>query len=149
MLKKIKKNKFVNSFLDGRSLMLYAVVIVALSVTWSSLKIIQQNYELQKQIVEIQQKVDIQQQTNKNQSFKNQYFKSDVYLDLAARRYFGKASPGESVIVIPKDVARSYIHPTKASQNADTKTTKSTNPQIVQNWQSWINFFLHKQQSLD
>jgi cell division protein FtsL len=149
VLKKINKNKFVNSFLDSKSLLLYAVVIIALSVTWSSLKIIQKNFELQKQITEIQQKVDIQNQINKNQQLKNQYYKSDAYLDIAARKYFGKASPGENVIVIPKDVASSYVQPAKASENTDKKTTKSNQPQIIHNWQSWINFFLHREQNLD
>ena len=59
MFNKIKNNHIIKSIFSSQGLGLYLLVIIALSVTWSSIKIIQKNYGLEKQIVRIQQEVDI------------------------------------------------------------------------------------------
>ena len=68
MIDKIKNNTILKTVFDTKNLGLYAVFIIAISVTWSSVKIIQKNYELEKQINQLQQEVGIQEQTNKNQN---------------------------------------------------------------------------------
>lgn len=143
MFQKIKNNTILKSVFETRNLGLYAVFIIALSVTWSSIKIIQKNYELEKQINQLQQEVTIQDQTNKNQSLKNEYFKTDAYLDIAARKYFGKSLPGEKLIQVSPDVSQKYTHP--EAEPVSTQTAVRTAPKFVQNWQDWINFFLHKE----
>ena len=145
MLEKIKNNTALKATFDTKNLGLYAVFIIALSVTWSSVKIIQKNYELDKQINELRQEVAIQDQTNKNQKLKNEYYKTDAYLDLAARKYFGKSLPGEKLILVSADVAEKYVHP-EAEPPVAIKTIR-TAPKFVQNWQDWINFFLRREQS--
>lgn len=139
MLQKLKQNTILKSLLDGRNLGLYAVAIVALSVTWSSAKAIEKNYALQKQITHIRQEVAIQEQENKNIALKNEYYKTDAYLELAARKYFGKAAAGETLLLVPRDVAKSYVHPTPAVTN--DQSTSSAN-RIIQNWQAWMHVFV-------
>ena len=143
MFQKIKNNKFVKSIFDTKNLGLYAVFIIAMSVTWSSIKIIQKNYELEKQISQLNQEVIIQEQTNKNQKLKNEYFKTDAYLDIAARKYFGKSLPGEKLIQVSSDVSAKYTHP-EVEPKVKTVAVR-TAPKFVQNWQDWINFFLRKE----
>ena len=145
MFQKLKNNSFIKTVADTKNLGLYALAIIALSVTWSSIKIINKNYELEKQISQLQQEVEVQDQLNKNQRLKNEYFKTDAFLDLASRRYFGKAAPGEKVIIVPKDVAAKYVHP----EPTVTETAKkiSTSPVFIQNWQGWIDFFLRRDAS--
>ena len=146
MLQKIKNSNFLKNISDTKNLGLYAVFIIALSVTWSSIKIIQKNYELEKQINQLQQEATIQDQTNKNQKLKNEYYKTDAYLDLAARKYFGKSLPGEKLILVPSEISQKYIHQEAQAQQATAQTVR-TAPKFVQNWQDWINFFLHKESS--
>ena len=143
MFEKIKSNQFLKTIIDSKNLGLYLLLIIALSVTWSSVKIIQQNYQLEKQISQLQLEVGIQEQINKNQKLKNEYFKTDAYLDWAARKYFGKASPGEKVIVIPAEVAQKYTHPEQKS--AQEQKAPAKNPSFITNIQDWMGFFLHHQ----
>ncbi len=143
MFQKIKNNSYIRTIFDTKNLGLYAVFIIALSVTWSSIKIIEKNYQLEKQINQLQQEVSIQDQTNKNQKLKNEYFKTDAYLELAARKYFGKANPGEKLVLVPADVSQKYIHP--EAEPATAKTVIRTAPRFIQNLQDWINFFLHRE----
>lgn len=142
MIEKIKNNRYLKLFFDGRNLGIYAIAIIALSVAWSSVKIIEKNYQLEKQISQMQQEVDILEQETKNQKLKNQYFRTDAYLELAARKYFGKSLAGEKLILVPRDVAAKYIPDVKTvTANQDKK---SDMPKFVENWQNWLNFFLHR-----
>jgi len=141
---KIKISQYLKTYFDARSAILYILAIIALAVTWTSIKIIDKNYQLQKRITVIQQEVDVMEQQTKNQRLKNEYYKTDAFLELAARRYFSKASPDEKLILVPKDVAAKYTHPPAADQQE--KDNKKDRPQYIKNWQAWINFFTHKQQ---
>ena len=136
---KLKNNEILKNILDTKNLGLYAIAIIALSVAWSSAKIIQKNYELQKQIAKVDQQVSLQEQLNKNQKLKNEYFKTDAYLDLAARQYFGKSNPGERLILVPREVAQAYVKPETVTAES-TKQNKQK-PKILQNWQKWIDFY--------
>ena len=144
MWQKLKNNQTLKNIFDTKNLGIYAIAIIALSVAWSSAKIIQKNYELEKQIAKVDQQVSVQEQINKNQKLKNEYFKTDAYLDLASREYFGKSTPGERLILVPTEVAQAFVKPeTVASIN---KSQIKPKPKIIQNWEKWLNFYKGKQQ---
>src|SRR4051812_21173169 len=83
-------------------------VVIILLVSWSGVKTIQTNYELQKQISTLNQQNSVQKLTNSNQALQNEYYKSKQYLELAARQNFGLAMPGEKEVLVPQTVALSY-----------------------------------------
>lgn len=120
------------------------LAIVAFSVTWSSVRIIQKNYELEKAITSLEQEVAILDQQNQNQKLINQYYKTDTYLDLAARKYFSKGAPGEKLIVVPAEVANTYI--IKVPENQKTAASVKKVPKILQNLNAWGNFLSGKKQ---
>ena len=83
------KNRLLEKFhalTDARALGLLAFGVVALLVTWSGIKVVQTNYELEKKISVAKQRNSIEQLENENLKLKNQYYESDQYLELAARR---------------------------------------------------------------
>jgi len=145
MLNKIKNNYYFKTWIDGRNIGLYILVIVALSVTWSSVKIIQKNYGLEKQITVLQQQVDVLDQQTKNQKLINEYYKTDAYLDLAVRKYFGKALPGEKLVLVPPEIALKYAH--QDTNNTTQQVQTKAKPKYLQNLQDWVNFFTHHQQN--
>lgn len=147
MFEKIKNNQILKKYFDGRSVVLYVLAVAALSVTWSSIKIIDKNYQLEKNISRLQQEVDILDQQTKNQKLKNEYYKTDAFLELAARKYFGRAAPGEKLLLISKDAANKYIH--LSPETGQNQSQTKSRPQFIKNWQAWINFFTHKQQTTD
>jgi cell division protein FtsB len=147
MVEKIKNNRFYKALADSRNLTIYIIAIVALSVTWSSIKIIDKNYQLEKRINSLQQDVDTLEQQTKNQKLKNQYFNTDAYLELAARKYFSKAAPGENLLLVPTDVAEKYIHPQE--KTAEDIKKSQAKPFYIKHLQEWINFFTHRLQSTD
>jgi cell division protein FtsB len=115
--------------------------IIVLLITWSGIKSIQTNYGLQKQISGLKQQVAVQQLQNNNQALQNQYLSSNQYLDVAARQNFGLAAPGEKEVIVPQSIALAYTV-SLPTTNQDTATAQQ--PAYQQNFQSWVNFFLHR-----
>lgn len=117
-------------------------VIIVLMISWSGIKSIQTNYGLQKQISKLNQQNSLKQLENNNLSLQNNYYKSNQYLELSARRNFGLAAPGEKEIIVPKSVALTYAPPLPESDVPEIVTVKQ--PGYQRNIESWVNFFLHR-----
>ncbi len=143
MIKKIKKIISNQDIFNSKNMSLVLFLIISLSVTWSTAKIIQKNYSLQQQINQLDQEVALQQQINQNQKIKNKYFETDSYLEIAARKYFQKSFPGEKLYIVPKEVALSKIKPLPAEKSGNESLSERSF--IIKNWQSWINFVLGRQ----
>ncbi len=137
-----KISHFLNRMSDVRFSTQVLFVIIVLLISWSGVKSIQANYGLQKQINELDQQNKISQMENDNLRLQNEYYKSNQYLELSARRNFGLAAPGEKVIVIPQSVALAYVANVKLDNNQQDGSSKKT--AIQNNAQSWLNFFLNR-----
>lgn len=127
---------------DVRNLGLVVFLILVLLVSWSGIKSIQTNYELQQKIVRLEQEVEVQELENANASLRNQYLETDQFLELAARRQFGKAAPGEKLMLVPKEVALKYSIPTEASSKKKPKP-QAKKSEYQRNFEAWMEFFFH------
>ncbi len=147
MLEKIKtfiKHPYINQLRDVRALGLVVFGIITLMVTWSGVKSIQTNYELQKQISRLQQENEVQSLVNTNLKLANQYFQTDQYLELASRREFGRGARGEKVLIVPKNVALAHTIDPEAGTKQNAKQP-GQKPAYQRNFEAWIDFFLHRQ----
>jgi cell division protein FtsB len=122
-------------------------VVIVLLVSWSGIKAIQTNYGLQKQISAIKQQDEIQQLQNNNINLQNQYFNSNQYLELSARQNFGLAASGEKELLVSRQVALS--HTVNLPNTSDTNNASSKQPGYQRNVESWVDFFLHRQNTSD
>ncbi len=151
MVEKIKTylhSPAIKSLSDIRTLGILAFGVISLLVTWSSIRVVQSNYDLQKQISKLQQQNDVQQLANTNQNLKNEYFKTDAYLELAARRHFNKALPGEKLVIVPKDVALKHsieVQKPSTTSQAVADTVKASGSSFQRNFNAWLDFLFHQQ----
>lgn len=147
MVEKIKKLKLVRNIEklgDVRVLGLIGFGVIAVLVTWSGVAAIQTNYALQRQIAELQQRNDLLDLQNQNQRFKNKYLETDQFQELAARRQFGLAAPGEKVLLISKKVALAHTIDLPTTPKTDPQPAIDKAPAYQRNFRSWIDFFLHR-----
>lgn len=142
-LKDIAKHPNLYSLNDTRVLGLIGFGVIALLVTWSGIKSIQTNYELQKQISTLSQQNEVKKLENENAKLRIQYYKTDEFLELAARRQFGKAAPGETLYTVSKKVAVAHTKPMPKVDDKP-KTQADTRPGYQKNLESWFNFFFHR-----
>ena len=144
MLEKIKTMTidYAKSLGDIRVIGQTVFVIVVLMVSWSAIKSIQTNYDLQKKIARLEQEIKVQELENQNLALENQYLETDQFIELAVRRQFGRAAPGERVYLVPSDVAATYApNIEKQEQNKEAEKEK---PTYQKNLEAWSNFFFRK-----
>jgi cell division protein FtsB len=136
---------FLKNLRDVRFLGQAVFVVIVLLVSWSTAKAIQSNYELQRQVAEIRKKNEIQQLKNDNLKIRNQYLNTNEYLELAARSQLGKAAPGETVIIVPKEVAMQYTVENKVKSDANVqKAIDEKKPAYQRNLEAWGKFFFRR-----
>jgi cell division protein FtsB len=137
---------FISQLGDIKFVGMLVFLVIVLLISWSGVKAIQSNYGLQKQIATIQQQNSLQQLKNNNLQLQNDYFNSNQYLELSARQNFGLAAAGETELLVPKSVALAHTAnlPT-ATVAADKPADKQ--PVYQKNFEAWVNFFLHRQNS--
>lgn len=127
---------------DTRVLGLLAFGVVALLVTWSGIKVVQTNYELEKKISVAKQRNAVSQLENQNMRLKNQYFESSQYLELAARRQFGKAAPGETLYTVPESIALARtVEPEKGHETV--AVVQDNRSRFQKNFDDWIDFLFN------
>ncbi|HSX18148.1 MAG TPA: septum formation initiator family protein [Candidatus Saccharimonadales bacterium] len=136
--------KNLKQLTDIRNIGLYIFTIIVFAITWSGVKTVQNNYELQKQISVLKQQNGVLDLSNYNTNLQNQYFKTDQYLELAARQNFGLAAPGETVQLVPKSVAMKYVD---ASLSQSSTSSGNSSPDLqksrfAKNLDDWRNFLL-------
>jgi cell division protein FtsB len=146
-MKKIWNSKRAKQLVDVRNIGLYIFGIVVLAITWSGVKTVQANYELQKKISELNQKNSVLKLENENTDLQNKYFQTDEYLDLSARQNLGLAAPGEKALIVPKSVAMKYVDSSSISNTSSTNSSADHRSRYVKNAESWRDFLLGRKQS--
>jgi cell division protein FtsB len=145
MLDKIKNSPYVQyakELRDVRVLGLLAFVVIILLVSWSGIKSIQTNYELQQKIARLEQEVEVKELENANAELRNQYLETDQFLELAARRQFGKAAPGEKLVLVPEAVALANSIPTEESEKPKPQP-QAKKSEYQRNFEAWMQFFFN------
>jgi cell division protein FtsB len=125
-------------------LLLFLAIVVL--VSWSGVKTIETNYELQKKIARLKQENAVKKLANDNVKLENEYYGTDQYLELAARQDFGLAAPGETVLNVSRSVAMAQtvdLPKLEAIQKPQTVNKQST---YQRNFQAWMDFLLNRRQ---
>ncbi len=146
MIPKIKIDQTLKLLSDVRVIGLLAFFAVILLVAFSSVRVLQTNYELQKKENELRQVNENKQLENENLQLKNVYLESDEYLELTARRQFNKALPGEELYVIPESVAMKHVKdiPKVSTKEEEIRQEEENKPEYQRNLEAWRDFFLHR-----
>lgn len=133
----------IHALQDVRVLGMLMFLVVALLISWSGIKVIETNYQLQKEIAQARQKREVGKLENRNLELENKYFETDEYLELEARKNFGLAAPGETVFVVPKQVAMKYVDESKLPASSDMDEA-SNKPTWQKNMQAWLGFLFNR-----
>ena len=143
-IKKLVKHPLTHELRDVRVLSLIAFGVIVLLVSWSGVRVIEINYQLQQQLSRMQEQNKLRQLENANKNLENQYYQGDQYLELQARKQFGKAAPGETLLLVPKEVALKHTTDLPQKDLATQKAEAPAKPFYQQNFEAWMRFFFHR-----
>ena len=76
--------------------------MMAAILTWGALNQIEKNHEFERQVLEQEAQIVLLEQQIENQRLLNQFFATDYYLLLSAKKQQGGVSPGETVYKIDR-----------------------------------------------
>ena len=141
-IKNYYNDKIRPNLRDIRFLGLIVFLVIMLLVTWSGVKSVQTNYELQKQIAFLSQQNDLQKLKNDNIRLQNNYYSTNQYIELSARQNFGLQANGETEVIIPKSVALKQLITLANDQSTDISVGSQSAWQ--KNFEEWINFFMNR-----
>lgn len=147
MLEKIKnyqKHPIWRNLRDVRVLGFLVFGVMVLLASWSGVAVIETNYELQKQIAQLDQHNQVAQLTNTNLKLQNEYLNTDTFLELTARKQFGKGAPGEKLLLVPKAVALAHAKQLPEEKNAQAATKSPDQTEHQSNFSAWMDFLLHR-----
>lgn len=142
-IKTLPKRFNIDQLKDVRVIGLVVFCVIALLVTWSGLGAIQANFVLQKQIARLEQENRVKELENTNLKLKNQYYDTEQYLELQARRQFGKAAPGETMVLVPESVALAKTMELK-KDTPEEAVSAPEKPGYQQNFEAWMDFFFRR-----
>lgn len=123
---------FAKEYYTLDNIVLLVALLMALGFIWSTMGALQSNFRLQSQVDVLQSQVEASRLESETLELENAYFASNEYLELQAREQFGKALPGEHMLVLPANTASDSV--TAAANSAGVVTVDS-------NFQAWLNFF--------
>jgi len=118
---------------------LAVALVIAAGWTWGTISSMQTNLTAQRAFEEQQRQLELTKLEVATLQYQQNYYESDEYKDLSARTYLGLVSPGEKVLVLPKNT-------TAAQQNVLVDTTKpidgvaSTQVNEGSNFSQWMDF---------
>ncbi len=138
---------YVLGLRDVRNLGQLVFIIIVLLISWSGVKSIQTNYGLQKQIVQLGQQNQVDALSNADLALQNQYLDTPQYLEVTARENLGLAAPGETELLVPQAVALSHTVDMPGQKAAASAVPPK--PLWQRNFEAWINFFLHRDASIN
>jgi cell division protein FtsB len=139
---------YLKQLRDVRVLGVHVFVVIALLVTWSGIGVVQTNYQLQKRLSRLEQENELQTLENATLKLRNEYYNTDQYLELTARKQFGLAAPGETLLLVPKSVALAHtVEPPPPSTQEEVRTPSK--PTYQRNFEAWMEFFFRKRASRD
>lgn len=146
-IKKYENHPWAQNLKDVRFLGFLLFGVLVLLATWSGVRVIETNYDLQKQISQLDQQNKVQQLQNANMQLQNDYYKSDTFLELSARKQFGKAAPGEKLLLVPKSVALSKAKELPKEEQQEATSGPGASSKYQQNLEAWMSFFFKKNNS--
>lgn len=114
-------------------------IVIALSMVWNTVLVVQKNYGLQAQVDDLKSEIELLELENENLRYSIAYYKTDEFLELAAREQFNQKAPGERVVALPEEDAVYLTPEEKEANQAEPK------PQYQENLDQWL-YFLFKQE---
>lgn len=142
MPEKIKKYlKLIAYLRDVRFIGLGVFAMIGLLVAWSTLGAIQVNYELQQQIARLEEQNKIHELENSNLRLRKQYYETEQYLELTARRQFSKGAEGETLVLVPRSVALAKTVDLPDEYKEPKREDRAPKPSYQRNFEAWMRFF--------
>lgn len=115
------------------NVVLIIALVFCLAWTWGSISSMTRNWDLAQTVMSRQREKALLELEVETLELENEYYLSDEYQELAARKYQGKLSPGETMVYLPDN-------PNSAQSSDSEEETAPVTTNTMSNFEQWLAF---------
>lgn len=116
------------------NVILIVAFVFCLIWTYGSISSMSRNWTLAQELMNRRREKTLLELEVETLALENEYYLSEEYQELSARKYQGKKLPGETMVYLPENSASAK------QQDSANKTEPVTNIEEMSNFQQWMAF---------
>ena len=132
------KFKLKHDFLTVDNVVLIIAIVLCLTWTYQSIAAMSRNWELSERLTEERKKLELISVEVEAAELQNEYYKSNEYQELMARRNLDKKLPGENMVVLPENSSAAK------SKHTDESKSITTDEPEYSNLEKWTMYLFPK-----
>ena len=131
---KIRRWKYSlkHDFFTVENIVLLLAIVLCLMWTYQSIMAMSRNWQLSEKLTSERRELELLSLETEAAELENEYYKTNEYQELNARRFMDKQMPGEKMVVLPENSAE--------ARNAHIEKMKPQEEREMTNIEKWFKF---------
>ena len=131
---KIRRWKYSlkHDFFTVENIVLLLAIVLCLMWTYQSIMAMSRNWQLSEKLTSERRELELLSLETEAAELENEYYKTNEYQELNARRFMDKQMPGEKMVVLPENSAE--------ARNAHIENMKPQEEREMTNIEKWFKF---------
>ncbi len=121
-----------HDFFAIENVVLVLAVFLCLMWTFQSIQAMSRNWELTERLTTEKRELELLKVEIETAELENEYYKTEEYQELSARKYLDKKLPDENMVVMPNN--------TEEAKNKHKETKVATSTKEYSNFEKWMKF---------
>ncbi len=130
-----RRGKFYlkHDFFTVENVVLFLAIILCLVWTYQSIMAMSRNWSLSERLIAERKELELLSVENEAAELENEYYRSNEYQELIARKYLDKQLAGEKMVVLPENSVEAKNKHRQVEKHDEVKSDYS-------NMEKWLNF---------
>ncbi len=130
-----RRGKFYlkHDFFTVENVVLFLAIILCLVWTYQSIMAMSRNWSLSERLTAERKELELLSVENEAAELENEYYRSNEYQELIARKYLDKQLAGEKMVVLPENSVEAKNKHRQVEKPDEVKSDYS-------NMEKWLNF---------
>ena len=128
------KYRLKHGFFTIENVVFMVAVVMCLTWTYQSIKAMTRNFELTERLNAERKSLELLKVEVEAAELENEYYKTDEYQELLARKNANKQLPGEHMVYLPDN--------SEAARNKHKVVAKATEVKEYSNFEKWMRYLM-------
>lgn len=124
--------KLRHDYLNLENVFLIAAIVLCLTLTYQSIMAMTRNWELSEKLGAEKRQLELLSIQVEKEQLENDYYKSDEYQELLARKFLDKQLTGEKMVVLPDN--------TEKAKNKHIEKNEDASERTYSNFEKWMMY---------
>lgn len=125
-------------FCTVENVVLFFAIVLCLMWTYQSITAMSRNWELSEKLATEKKTLELLRMETEAAELENEYYKSNEYQELLARKHLDKQTAGEHMVVMPQNSEEAR------NRHNENMTQVAENTNEYSNFEKWLNFLFPK-----